>query len=115
MSHFLKQEKIKDKNHLKFICNLQCCITGAKEGLNAHHLLRDDMGRIKRGMGMKAGDDFTIPLHFAKHQELHADGNEPRYLEEEGIYRPVELALILYAFTGQEEFCNRVLETWRKT
>lgn len=114
MEHFLKKAPVKDKAHLMFLCGLQCCITGVREGLNAHHLLRDDLGRIKRGMGMKAADEFTIPLHHAKHTELHMDGNETRYLEENGIYHPVELALLLYAYTGQEEFCNRALDTWRK-
>lgn len=109
-----KQTPVISRVHLEFVASLQCAITGAREGLQSHHLLRDAMGRIKRGVGMRAGDDFAVPLHHAKHTELHMDGNETRYLEENGIYCPVELALILYAFTGQEEFCNRVLETWRK-
>ncbi len=110
-----KTEIIKDRAHLKFVATLPCAITGAENGVQSHHLLRDDLGRIKRGMGIKAGDNFVLPIHHAKHTELHMDGSETKYLEENGIRCPVDLALILYAFTGQEEFCNRVLEIWRKT
>jgi len=114
MTPNFKIERIEDKDHLKFVASLKCVITGSEYGIQAHHLMRDDMRRIIRGTGKRAQDNFVIPLHHAKHTELHMDGNEVRYLEENGIYHPVELALILYAFTGQEEFCNRVLETWKK-
>jgi len=69
-----------DRKHLEFVCSLPCVITHAENGIQAHHLLRDVMRRIVRGASKRAEDKYVIPLHFAKHTELHLDGNETRWL-----------------------------------
>ena len=113
MSNF-KTERIKDKKHLEFVATqLPCIITGSDHGIQAHHLLRDDMQRISRGTGMRAQDNFVVPMRHDKHTDLHMNGNEVQYLISQGVWFAVELALILYDHTGDTEFCTRVLRAWK--
>ena len=58
-----------------------CCICGNPVA-DAHHL------RIvghKRGMSVKNGDDYTIPLCRRHHEELHAMGDEKLFLDLDGV------------------------------
>lgn len=58
-----------------------CCIC-KNPVADAHHL------RIvghKRGMGVKNGDDYTIPLCRKHHEELHAFGDEKLFLALHGV------------------------------
>jgi hypothetical protein len=62
-----------------------CCICG-NPAADAHHL------RIlghSRGLGIKNGDDYTIPLCRQHHDELHMFGDEKLFLDMHGI-DPVE-------------------------
>ena len=63
-----------------------CCIC-KNPAADAHHL------RIvghSRGMSIKNGDQFTIPLCRKHHDELHAFGDERTFLDLHGI-DPVEV------------------------
>lgn len=58
-----------------------CCIC-RNPVADAHHL------RIvghKRGMSVKNGDDYTIPLCRRHHDELHAMGDEKLFLDLHGV------------------------------
>ena len=74
---------MKSKKHLSFIHEHECCLSsfgGCDGPLHAHHLLRPWSG--KRGMGMKAGDENTIPLCMGHHGALHMRGDEDAFFEE---------------------------------
>lgn len=110
---FFKTERITDKDWLRTVATeLPCVITHSERGIQSHHLMRDEMQRIIRGTGKRAQDNFVIPLRHDIHQLLHFDGNEPRFLMEHGIYRPVELALTLFANKHDMVFCRRLVLSW---
>ena len=74
---------MKNKKHLSFIHEHACCLSfvgGCDGPLHAHHLLRPWSG--KRGMGMKAGDENTIPLCMGHHGALHMRGDEDGFFAE---------------------------------
>ena len=74
---------IRNKKHLARIAEKACCCCGQMP-VQVHHLLRGG----NRGMGMRNGDDMTIPLCFRHHTELHAAGNETAFLGMFGINGP---------------------------
>jgi hypothetical protein len=72
-----------------------CCIC-RNPVADAHHL------RIvghKRGMSVKNGDDYTIPLCRRHHDELHAMGDEAVFLALHGI----DPVLILRQINGGQD------------
>lgn len=87
---------MKSKEYLSYIHTLPCIICGATP-VQAHHLLRtpDEIDEEEacflipkkhgRGMGRKSGDEWAIPLCPRHHAELHANGDETRYLQQMGI------------------------------
>ncbi len=93
----LKTPKFRSRAYLAHVASLRCCVCGTSP-CQAHHLLR----RSGHGMGMKAGDDWTIPLCPMCHRNLHLDGNEPRWLASHEINGPA-LAATLYQRWKQEE------------
>lgn len=96
---------IRSKAHVAFVASLPCCITGRIGGTHAHHLLR---GTGEKAMGRRAGDNWTIPLHYKTHDALHKDGDETGFLEWHHIDGPA-LARSLYAASGDHEQGCRVL------
>lgn len=94
-----KPGRVKDKRHLAHVATKPCCCCGGVSG-PPHHLLRGDP---KRGMGRRAGDDFTIPLCKGHHDELHncglhGLGDEKKFLAHHGV-DGVALAKQLWAET----------------
>jgi hypothetical protein len=79
----LKEARFRSEKYLRHVASLGCCI--CYQPAQAHHLLRAP----GKGMGMKSGDDWTVPLCPSHHSELHADGNETRWLASRGIDGPV--------------------------
>lgn len=75
---------MKSQRHLKFIASLPCLVTGCIGATQVHHLMRG----VLRGMGMKAGDEWALPLHFKVHDALHRDGNERRFFDQRLIFTP---------------------------
>jgi len=78
---------IKDKKHLARVAEMPCCCCG-RQPVQVHHLLRGG----NRGMGIKNGDDMTIPLCPFHHATLHNDGNksldETEFLAIHGVNGP---------------------------
>lgn len=58
-----------------------CCICGSPFA-DAHHLRT---AGDPRGLGIKPGDDKTIPLCRLHHDELHMYGDEKLFLDMHGI------------------------------
>ena len=89
---------IKSKKHLAFVRQQPCCICG-RVGVSAHHLIGyyGEDGPIS-GKGMKAGDEWAVPLCYEHHQGqsgLHNNGNEQEFLKVYGVDGP-QLARILW-------------------
>lgn len=84
----LKTPKFRSKAKLQYVASIGCLI--CYHPAQAHHLLRAP----GKGMGVKAGDDMTIPLCPPHHDALHRSGNETKFLHEYGIDGIVEAAMI---------------------
>lgn len=97
---------IRDRKHLAFVAGLPCCITETPYGVVYHHLLR---GTGEKCAGRKSGDNWVIPLCGDMHHELHADGNETRFLKQWGIDDGPALAKVLYEATGDYERACAIL------
>ena len=85
---------IRDKNHLARIRRYPCLICQNTQGIEAHHLLR--VPDEQRGMGLKTGDNWAVPLCNRCHQIVHAAGNEAKAFGEAEAERLQEMALILW-------------------
>lgn len=110
-----KQPIIRSEQHLRFIASLPCLVTGAEDGIQAHHLMRTG----RRGVGMKSADDMTIPLHYEIHDRLHRHGNETKFLAHYGIIDPINTAGMLYEYTMDDWQARRFIresfeENWKK-
>ena len=78
-----KPKQYKNKGHLNFIHEQNCCLRNCKDCLGqvqAHHLLKPWDG--VRGMGMKASDKNVVPLCLRHHIMLHKFGNEFKFFEQ---------------------------------
>lgn len=69
--------RIRSKSHLRKVASNPCMICESPE-VQAHHLLKADG---LKGMGLKTGDNFTVPLCYICHSALHRNGNEPAFFE----------------------------------
>ena len=67
---------------LREVSTKPCKICGLEGGSDPHHLR---VAGHQRGLGVKNGDDYTIPLCRKHHDELHAFGDEGIYLAINGI------------------------------
>ncbi len=81
-----KTLKMRSNKHLAYIRTLPCIIHNKGEHCNglpvvAHHLTHvNDKG----GMGLKTGDNYTIPICWLHHQTLHSMG-ESKFWKRWGI------------------------------
>lgn len=65
--------RVRDKKHLEFVAEHPCCI--CKGASVAHHLTIAE----PKARGLKAGDNWTLPLCDRHHTELHNFGDENLY------------------------------------
>jgi hypothetical protein len=72
---------MRSQKHLEKIRQHPCLICGVLT-VDAHHL-RIDMSL--KGMGMKPGDEYAVPLCRTHHRELHDYGNERLWWALQGI------------------------------
>jgi len=91
----LKQPVFRSRAYLMHVASIGCLICRAPA--QAHHLLRAP----GKGMGMKAGDNWCIPLCPKHHRELHASGDETGWLDVYGIDGP--------------DRARRIYQRWRQT
>lgn len=80
-----KETYIRDERYLKTVRGQQCLICGNTG--SAHHV---SMGQ-RRGVGLKVGDNWTVPLCHTCHMELHHYGDERTWWDLQGI-DPLEWA-----------------------
>ncbi len=108
MTAIPKRPRPKDPEHLAFIASLVCAVCGAPNPV-PHHLLRG----VVRGMGMRAGDQWVVPLCPEHHRELHAGGNETEFFIRYGI-DPQALAYALYDCTGDADAGLTMIQMYRR-
>ncbi len=65
------QRRLRDKPHLVFVATQSCLICG-RTPCQAHHIRFAQ----PRAMGIKVGDEWTVPLCLTHHRALHDAGNE---------------------------------------
>jgi len=91
-----KTEYIRDKKHLKFVASLPCILCMRKDVQAAH--IRSGNGA---GMGLKSGDNFTVPLCISCHKHQHNVGNEKSFWRSfGGIDKASATANELYKHSG---------------
>ena len=73
-----KAQAIRSKKHLAFVRTLPCSITKDGEHCNLTPVVAHHLTIIKgaRGMGQKAGDNYTLPLCHFHHMALHHLGEK---------------------------------------
>ena len=90
-----KTPKVKNKKHLRFVASLPCVICRRTDVQAAH--IRSGNGA---GVGMKSGDDCTIPLCITCHRKQHESNERTWWEAYGGIEKATALAKTLYAHTG---------------
>jgi Rad52/22 family double-strand break repair protein len=64
-------KRLRDKAHLKFVAKQPCLVCG-RQPSDPHHLRFAQ----PRAIGLKVGDEFTVPLCRGHHRQLHQAGDE---------------------------------------
>jgi hypothetical protein len=80
VSPISKLQRIRNKEHLKFVASQACLVCG-KRPSDPHHLRFAQ----PRALGRKVSDEFTVPLCRSHHRELHRNGNELKWWENINI------------------------------
>ncbi|KKL73472.1 hypothetical protein LCGC14_2074540 [marine sediment metagenome] len=75
----LRPLRLRSKPHLKFVAEQPCMICFAIP-CQAHHLLTVQ----PKGRGLKAGDQWAVPLCSDHHRALHDNGNERAWFSSAG-------------------------------
>lgn len=81
-----KTEYIRSEKYLRSVRGRPCLCCG-KPG-EAHHVNT----AMERGVGLKVGDNWVVPLCHRCHMELHAFGDEGTWWDINGI-DPTEYAM----------------------
>jgi len=74
-----KHKNIRDEKYLNTLRGSPCLV--CRRGAEAHHL--QHVG--ERGIGMKSGDNFAVPLCRTCHTELHRFGSERTWWDLTGV------------------------------
>tara|TARA_Y100000592_G_scaffold98824_1_gene172966 strand:- start:2581 stop:2958 length:378 start_codon:yes stop_codon:yes gene_type:complete len=84
------KKRYENRKYLEYVAQKPCCLTKAgvyshSHGVQVHHLLKPWSG--VRGMGLRAGDQNSIPLCFHHHQMLHTKfGSEAKFFKSFGLH-----------------------------
>lgn len=95
--------------HLERVGSLPCLVTGKRDGVHVHHLLRS-IPPSERGIGRKASDRYCLPLHWEVHRAVHDSGDDEAYLTERG-FDGRAVADALWANRSNIEAMERII--WR--
>lgn len=74
-----KQIRVRDEKYLKTLRGTPCLV--CSRGSEAHHL--QHVG--ERGVGMKSGDNWAVPLCHDCHMSLHKFGDERSWWDISGV------------------------------
>ena len=109
-----KQARKKDDSHLRWLRGLPCLVTGAY-GVEAAHVRYADPTYYKRAVGgaEKPDDKWAVPLSPVEHRKQHGM-NEQDYWRSVGI-DPLQVALQLWAHTGNDETGEKIIAQARRT
>jgi ERF superfamily len=102
---FPKARRIRDKAHLRFVAKQPCVVCGRLPS-DPHHLRFAQ----SRGLGLKASDEFTVPLCRVHHRELHRAGKEVEWWSKLGI-EPINVARELWLTTHPLDERHEVAKT----
>lgn len=91
-----KTVRRRSKSHLRFVAS-QPCLICRRSPCDAHHLKFAQA----TSLGMKASDEFTVPLCRSHHQELHRHGNEAGWWANLQ-FAPLEIAKSLWNKTSSD-------------
>ena len=80
------QRRLRDKPHLEFVASEPCLVCDRKP-CHAHHVRFTQ----PRAMGMKVGDECSVPLCFTHHRLLHEAGNEADWWAKQRV-DPLKIA-----------------------
>lgn len=117
MSLRQRRPRVKDDEHLKFIRQLPCLVTGVRWEIHAAHIKYPDPRYFKRyvGIGEKSDDKWTVPLCADEHlfgKNAQHKQNERAYWESKGI-DPVAVAAALYVWSGDLEAGEEIVREFR--
>ncbi len=90
---FPKTPRARDPEHLAFIRTQPCVICGRSPS-HAHHIRYAQ----PRAMARKVSDEYTVPLCFLHHHDVHKTGKEQDWWKSRGI-DPMAVALELWRAT----------------
>ncbi len=103
----LKEPRIRDVKHRRWIASLPCCVTGVSGYSQAAHIRHGHAG----GLGLKPSDDLCVPLHFMSHATQHRVG-EVEYWGDR-LEAAKKLAKDLYAVSGDTMAALRLIAGFR--
>ena len=103
-----KQNITRDRNHINFVKTLPCLVCG-QTPCDAHHIRRGS----NSGVGIKPGDNLTIPLCHAHHMEVHNVGELTCLYKIGGWEKCKVLAKQLYEVTGDYEKAYKLIGDFR--
>lgn len=74
----MKEKKTRNNKHLLRIRSLQCIITNGYEHCSGQPVVAHHLTHVldKGGIGLKTGDNWTVPLCHAHHHSLHMIGEK---------------------------------------
>ena len=78
--------RVRSKDHLRYVSSLPCLVCGRSPS-QAHHVRYAQ----PRGLGLKVGDQWTVPLCNRHHRSLHDSGVERDWWEQNGL-NPIDNA-----------------------
>lgn len=98
-----KRPAVKDADHLKWLHELPCVVTGRRPIEAAHINYADPAyGKRERGKSEKADDRWTVPLCREEHAKQHRMGDERAYWNSVGV-DPLKVAAALYGVSGDTD------------
>jgi ERF superfamily len=94
-----RPKRRRDKAHLIFVASQACLLCG-RQPSDPHHLRFAQ----PRAMGMKVGDEFTVPLCRIHHRQVHQTGKEAEWWNDLDI-DAVEIAKGLWEQSMAKRHC----------
>jgi len=98
-----RHHRKRDRNHLAFVAQLPCLITGTT-GVHVAHVRYGDpkYGKRSTGMSEKPDDRWTVPLAPDVHLYDQHKAGERAWWVKQGL-DPLEIAIALYDVSGDVE------------
>ena len=94
-------KRIRCKEHLRYVASQPCVICGRSPS-HAHHVKYAQ----RRGLGIKASDEFAVPLCATHHHQLHNTTKEREWWQERKI-DPLMVANTVWGETQRRSLDSR--------